>query len=61
MYNISKTVCTVFKPICRHTVVRDKLPACVLSGRCQQFTDELEYLGHIMNNNCTEDNDIKLV
>jgi hypothetical protein len=57
--NISKTVCMVFKPICRHKVVCDKFPAFMLSGQCLQFIDEFKYLGHILNNNCTDDNDIK--
>ena len=57
--NICKTVCMVFKPICRHKVVCDKFPAFMLSGQCLQFINEFKYLGHILNNNCTDDNDIK--
>jgi len=57
--NTNKTVCMIFKPICRHNVVCDKFPVFMLSGQCLQFTTEFKYLGHIVNNDCTDDNDIK--
>jgi len=31
----------------------------MLSGQCLQFINEFKYLGHILNNSCTDDNDIK--
>jgi len=49
----------VFKPICRQEVVCDKFPAFNLSGQCLQCINEFKYLGHILNNSCTDDNDIK--
>jgi hypothetical protein len=52
--NMSKTVC-----ICRYKVVCGKCLAFMLSGQCLQFICEFKYLGHILNNNCTDDNDIK--
>ena len=49
----------IFKPICRHKVVSDKFPDFMLYGQCLQFINEFKYLDHILNNNCTDDNDIK--
>ena len=31
----------------------------MLSGQCLQFINEFKYLGHILNNNCTDVNDTK--
>ena len=56
--NTSKTVCMVFKPICRQKVVCDKFPAFLLSGQYLQFVDKFKYLGHIVHHDSTDDNDI---
>ena len=37
--NTNKTVCIIFKPICRQKVVCDKFPAFLLSGQYLQFVD----------------------
>jgi hypothetical protein len=44
--------------ITHNFVVCDKCLAFMLSGQCLQFINEFKYLGHILNNNCTDDNDI---
>jgi len=50
--NISKTVCMLYKSICRHKVVCGKCPAFMLSGQCLQFIrpNEFKYFGKILNN-----------
>jgi len=57
--NTSKTVCMIFKPVCRNKVVCDVFPAFMLSGQRLQFINDFKYLGHIVNNDCTDDYDIK--
>ena len=57
-YNTSKTVCMVFKPICRQKVVCDEFPAFLLSGQYLQFVDKFKYLGHIVHHDNTDDYDI---
>jgi len=56
--NTNKTVCMIFKPACRHNVVCDNFPSFMLSRQCLQTINEFKYLGHIVNNDCTDDNDI---
>ena len=49
----------IFKPVCRHNVVCGTFPTFMLSGICLQTINEFKYLGHVVNNDCTDDNDIK--
>ena len=52
-------MCMIFKPVCRNKVVCDVFPAFMLSGQRLQFINDFKYLGHIVNNDCTDDYDIK--
>jgi len=54
-----KTAYMVFKPVCGHKVVCNKFPVFRLSGQCLQFINKFKYLDNILNNSCTDDNDIK--
>lgn len=57
--NTDKTVCMIFKPACRQKVICNTFPAFMLSGQYLQFVDAFKYLGHIVNHDSTDDNDIK--
>ena len=57
--NASKTVCTVFQPVCKRLVVAVDFPCFSLNGIALQFVKEFRYLGHIINNKFTDDDDIK--
>ena len=57
--NVTKTVCMVFKPKRRNMIVDSSFPNFTLNGITLQFVSEFRYLGHIVNNEFSDDNDIK--
>lgn len=57
--NIAKTVCMVFHPVCKRKVVASLFPSFTLGGQTLQFVTEFRYLGHIINNQFNDDDDVK--
>jgi hypothetical protein len=57
--NVAKTVCMVFKPKRVNMIVDSNFPHFTLNGVALQFVSEFKYLGHIINNEFSDDNDIK--
>jgi Reverse transcriptase (RNA-dependent DNA polymerase) len=57
--NVAKTVCMVFKPKRSNMIVASNFPHFNLNGVALQFVSEFKYLGHIINNELSDDNDIK--
>ena len=57
--NIDKTVCMVFKPSCRNKIVSQHFPCFTMLNRLIQYVTQFRYLGHILNNEFADDDDIK--
>jgi hypothetical protein len=57
--NVAKTVCMVFQPSCRSKSIASEFPAFLLNGNTLQFVNEFRYLGHMINNSFSDDDDIK--
>jgi len=57
--NTRKTVCMMFKPKCREKIVNCSFPCFTLYGQKIQFVTQFRYLGHILNVNNTDDDDIQ--
>jgi hypothetical protein len=57
--NTDKTVCMVFNPKCRSRIVASYFPIILFDKQPLQFVSEFRYLGHIINNEFKDDNDIK--
>ena len=57
--NIAKTVCMVFKPKRSRMIVDSDFPCFALNGVALQFVREFKYLGHMINNEFSDDDDIK--
>lgn len=57
--NVAKTVCMVFNPNSRKMIVDSDFPCFTLNGVALQFVKEFKYLGHIINNEFSDDGDIK--
>jgi len=58
-FNVSKTVCMIFKPVNSHYAKCDIFPAFYASGQILSFVTQFEYLGHIIHNDLCDDGDIK--
>jgi hypothetical protein len=56
--NIDKTVCMVFNPKRRKMVIADKFPCFAINGFPLQFVQKFKYLGHIINVDCSDNQDI---
>ena len=57
--NAAKTVCMVFKPSCKSKCIAPEFPAFLLNSNVLQFVNEFRYLGHVINNDFSDDDDIK--
>jgi len=57
--NAAKTVCMVFKPKCRRLIVASEFPCFTLNGVDLKFVSEFKYLGHMVNNDFSDDDDVK--
>lgn len=57
--NIDKTVCMVCKPSCKNKIVLHNFPCFMLLNQPVKFVAQFRYLGHILNNEFTDDDDIK--
>ena len=53
--NILKTVCTIFDP----KAVRCVFPKFSLKGLCLNYVFEFKYLGHMLSDKLSDDDDIK--
>jgi len=49
--NVTKTVCMVFNPLCRHMLVANSFPLLKLGSSYIHFVDCFKYLGHIITDN----------
>ena len=56
--NVDKTVCMVFNPKRRKMMIADKFPCFALNGFPLHFVKEFKYLGHIINMDCSDNQDI---
>ena len=57
--NTDKTVRMIFKPCCKSKIVSQNFPSLIMSNAPLRFVVEFRYLGHILNNEFTDDDDIK--
>jgi hypothetical protein len=57
--NVAKTVCMVFNPKCKRMIVDSAFPNFVIDGTPLQFVKEFKYLGHMVNNEFSDDDDVK--
>ena len=57
--NTSKNVCKTFKPTCRDKVVACNFLCFALCGQKLKYVTQFRHLGHIINDNNTDDDDIK--
>jgi len=57
--NTDKTVCMIFNPSCKSKIVSQNFPSLIMSNKPIRFVVEFRYLGHILNNKFTDDDDIK--
>jgi hypothetical protein len=57
--NTEKTVCMVFNPKCRSKTVASHFLNILFNNQLLQFVSEFRYLGHIINNEFKDDDDIK--
>ena len=57
--NTNKTMCMIFNPVNRSNIVSNSFPHFFI-GNCQlQFCTSFKYLGHIINNDLSDDLDIE--
>jgi hypothetical protein len=57
--NAVKTVCMIFNPKRRHMIVDSDFPCFTLDGVALHFVSQFKYLGHMINNDFSDDDDIK--
>jgi hypothetical protein len=57
--NVAKTVCMVFNPKNRRMIVANDFPCFTINGANLQFVSQFKYLGHMINNDFSDDDDIK--
>ena len=57
--NVAKTVCMVFNPKNRKMIVDSDFPMFAINGANLQFVSQFKYLGHMINNDFSDDDDIK--
>lgn len=57
--NVAKTVCMVFQPKNRKMIVDTEFPCFAINGANLQYVSQFKYLGHIINNDFSDDDDIK--
>ena len=57
--NTQKSVCMVINPRDRNKIVCTTYPKFILESLPLQFVSEFKYLGHMITNDLSEDNDIQ--
>jgi len=58
MVNVQKTVAMVFSPKRRAMVVAKEFPLFKVDDKYIQYVEQFKYLGHIITNTLTDDDDI---
>ena len=58
MQCIQDCVYKVFQPVCKRKSVGTEFPAFLLNGNILQFVTDVRYLGHMVNNKLSDDDDI---
>jgi hypothetical protein len=58
-FNVSKTVCMIFKPVNSRYAICDIFPAFSANRQILTFVTQFKYLGHIIRNDLCDDEDIK--
>jgi len=58
-FNVSKTVCMIFKLVNSRYAICDIFPAFYVSGQILFFVTKFKYLGHVIRNDPCNDQDIK--
>jgi len=59
-FNVSKTVCIIFKPVnSRCYAIGDIFPAFNASEQIFSFVTQFKYMGHVIRNDLCDDEDIK--
>jgi len=57
--NVKKSVCMIFRPRHSSEVVSSCFPCFRLGCKILQFVTEFKYLGHVINNSLTDDDDVR--
>ena len=57
--NVDKTVCMVLNPKCKRMIIATDFPCFELNDSSLQFVKEFRYLGHIINNSFSDNDDVK--
>jgi len=57
--NVEKSVRMVFNPICKRLIVATEFPRFTLKDMALQFVKKLKYLGHMINNELSDNDDMK--
>ena len=57
--NVDKTVCMVFNPTCKRLIVATEFPCFNLNNVALQFVKKFKYLGHMINNELSDNDDMK--
>ena len=57
--NAAKTVCMIFQPVCKHKIIASAFPTFTINGQSLSFVKEFRYLGHIVNNQFSDNDDIR--
>ena len=57
--NTDKTVCMIFQPVCKSNVIASNFPPLRMNGTELKFVKEFKHLGHIINNDFNDNDDIK--
>ena len=57
-FNTTKTVCMVFNPRHKNRIVSESYPPFQLSGCRHAYVTSFKYLGHIIENDLSDDRDI---
>lgn len=57
--NTDKTVCIIFQPVCKKKVIAYDFPPLNISNTELKFVNEFKHLGHMINNDFNDNDDIK--
>src|SRR5688572_27390666 len=57
--NTAKTVCMIFQPLCKSNVIALDFPPLRIGDTDLTFVKEFKHLGHIINDNFNDNDDIK--
>ena len=57
--NVNKTVCMMFKPKRQSSIIRAQFPPFRIGANCVQYVSDFRYLGHLIMDNLSDDDDIR--